>query len=402
MATTLLSTFISRMQRYQPLLSVDTVYLVRDIDEALRTLKRTYNLPFYQKKSSLKVFADVLQYPPATDHDYLLYIDYPQINLQFPEKFRARYTSFRQFFEDPDNRNQISEIWENGSLTLGVRQNSPNSNVGLASSIVSPADSTTGYTASGDASNLVVDYVNYIDLDSSIQFTVTDSSGTATVSDVFTGTTVPDYQQKYYFRWVYLDSVPTSIALRFGVDDSNYLTSTVTTQFAGQPLIADQWNFVAFNLNAATTVGTINTNSVFAYEATILNGAASGTYNLGQSFLKDWMLMDYWYQSKFAVVSSGASAADKQYFLDSSDTYDLQDALIGDEEWADVIMYEAMIYGMSDKESEIGMMSVKDKRDLAWEKLTEKWPDMKPQMTTNRYRFRTEMASPNTWYGGWY
>ena len=36
-----------------------------------------------------------------------------------------------------------------------------------------------------------------------------------------------------------------------------------------------------FDLNAATTTGTITTASIFAYESTTLNTASSGVYNLG-------------------------------------------------------------------------------------------------------------------------
>lgn len=389
MASTLLSTLVSRMNRFQTIAAIEEQYKVRDLDDAIRTIKRSHNLPFYQKKGSLKIFSGVYEYPTASDHDYLVFIDHPQTDLTYGEHLRARFTSFKQFVENPDYRNQIAEIWNGNVLTLGVNDKSGGFQ-GLGSQQLDSAESTTDHTVSGDASNLRVDNVNFIEGNASLAFTNTSSTTIAVQEDTFTGFSDSDYRRKYYFRWVYLSAVPTSIELRFGVDSSNYLYKVVTTQFAGQGLTAGQWNLVAFDLNAASTTGTINDSSVFAYEAMILNGAASGTYNIDASYLRAWELMDYWYYSKFAVATIGNTSANQEYFYNSSDVYATDSALIGDSEWADVIMYTAMETGLLDKENNTVREEIKTRRQEAWQNLEAVWPDMKPQITTNRYIFGTE------------
>lgn len=400
MAVTTLSTLLNRINRFQSLQQVEEQYKVRDLDDALRTLKRSYDLPFYQKLSSLKVFSGIYQYPPAADHDYLIYIDYPQLNIPFGSKFRARYTSMRQFMENPDFRNQVAEIWENGKLTLGVRQNS-SQDLGLASQELDSAQSASNYACSGDASDPRVDNVNFVTGDASIQFTVTQSTNAALVEialdDPFTD---PNYKRNWQFFNLYFDGLPASVQLRLGADSSNYLHGTVTTQFAGQPFLADQWNVVAIDLNSASTVGTVNTSTTFAYEAFRLNNAPTGTYNVDESDLRSWQLMDYWYYSKYAVETSGATQADQEYFYnDDTDTYATSSSLVGDHEWADVIMYDAIITGLADKENLVVMSEIKEKRKLAWEALEEKWPELKPAQTTDAYRFQTDYTGGDGYYG---
>lgn len=389
MASTLLSTLLNRMNRFQTIATVEEQYKVRDIDDAIRTIKRSHNLPFFQKKGSLKVFCGVYEYPTAADHDYLVFIDHAQTDLQYPQHLRARYTSFRQFKEDPDYRNQIAEIWNGNVLTLGVNDKDGTFQ-GLGYQTLDSAESTTDHTASGDASNLRVDNVNFIEGSASLAFTNTSSTTIATVSDTFTGFSDSDYLRKYYFRWVYLSSAPTSIELRLGVDSSNYLYKVVTSQFAGQSFIAGQWNLVAFDLNAASTTGTIDSSSVFAYEAIVLNGAATGTYNIDASYLRAWELMDYWYYSKYAVATAGNTIANQEYFYNSSEEYATDSALIGDSEWADVIMYSAMENTLLDKENATVLTGIQQKRLDAWSRLEAVWPDMKPYMTTTRYTFGTD------------
>lgn len=397
--STTLNEILDDMMRWQTVSTVPEANLVRDLDSAIRSLRRTPNLPFYQKKSSLKVFPDVFEYPPAADHDYLIYLDVTPQDVPYGAKLRARYTSLKQFYENPDDRNELAEIWQNGGLSLGVRINNNNIN-GFSSSVVDTATSTSGYTASGDASNLVVDTVNFITNNSSIRFTITESSGTATVTDDFDSFTDADYQQKYFFQWIFLDGLPDSITLRFGADSSNYLSATITEQFAGQPFIADQWNLIAFDLNGATTTGTINTSTVFAYSAVILTNAPSGTYNLDESSVKQWSLLDYWYFSQYSVKTAAGSSASKQFFM-SNGAYDTTDELVGPKTWKDVIMYEALILTFTDKENFSVLEMIRQERDKAWEAMMNEWPSLKPQVTTNRYRYRQGQAPINYGYYTW-
>jgi hypothetical protein len=399
MAQTLLSTLLNRMNRYQTVATIEEQFKVRDLDDALRTLKRVHNLPFYQKRSSLKVFSDVFLYPPASDHDYLIYLDQMPQNAPYPQKLRARYTSLQQFYEAPDDRNQIAEIWTSNNLSIGVRLNAVSS-MNLTSQTLDSAQTTQDHVASGVASNLRVDYVNFIEGNASLAFTVSPSTGSAIITDTFTGFTDADYARKYYFRWVYLDGVPTSVTLKMGADASNYLSATVTAQFSGQAFNADQWNLLAFDLNGATTTGTINQNTVWAYEQITLLDAPAGTYNIGQSYLKGWGILDYWYYSKYAVALTGSSVANQEYFFNSAEVYSTDSSLIGDSEWADVIMYTALENSFTDKENFAVLNEIKEKKILAWDRLNMIYPDNKPQITTTSYNFGTDYSGLNG--DGWW
>lgn len=389
------------MNRWQTILAIEEQYKVRDLDDAIRTVKRSYDLPFFQKKSSLKVFSGVYQYPPAPDHDYLIYIDRSQQDVGYASKLRARYTSLQQFFEDPDYRNQIAEIWESNTLTIGVRDKN-NQYQGLASQELDTCESVTGYTASGDASNVQISYLNFKEGNSSIQFSVVLNTGVARIKKVLDSSFIDaNYKEKWHFRWVFLGGMPTDVKLRLGADSSNYLeSSALTSQFAGQPLILNQWNQMAFDLSTATVVGTIDQNTTFTYAEVILNGAPSGTYYIDASYDRSWELLDYWYYSKYAVQSLGSTEADQESFYDVNDVYSLDSSLVGVAEWADVVMYEAMLSSLTDKENANVYNGVKAKRDMAWDALMKKWPDMKPQMTYNRYRWSTEYTNPN-YIGYW-
>lgn len=393
--STLLSTILSRMDRWQQVATIEEQYKVQDLDEALRVLRRKINLPWTLQKSSLKVFDGVLEYPIATDHDELAYLDKSKDTFGAPtvygERARFRYTSLQQFYENPDDRNDLAEIWDGNERYLGVRYTPVNA----SSRQIDAAESLTGYTSSGDAGTLVLDSVQYKEGSHSIRVPITSSAGTATVSFALTNSfSDSDYKSKYLFVWVYLDAVPTSVTLRLGNDSSNYLSAAVTTQFSGQAFKADQWNLLAMDLNTATTTGTLDT-SAFDYMAVILTGAATGTYYIDSSYLREWELMDYWYYSIYNIALTGSSTANQEYFNNTSQVYSTDSSLIGDSEWIDIVMYAAMETSLADKENAALLGVISQRKQDAWDDLAEKYPDMRPIIITLRHRFVTDFLEEN-------
>jgi len=386
MQSTLLSTIISRMNRWRVIEQTEEQFKVRDLDEAIRTLRREFVFPWTLQKGSLRVFKDVEEYPVASDHDELAYLDTSKSTF-YPQKARFWYTSIQQFFEDSNNsRNNLAEIWESGTKYLGVRY----SEAGLVSQLLSTAEVVGDYSVADDADAVVLDSVIFKEGNGSMKVTVVDSASIATIKDTFDSFTDANYKRKYQFRWIYLDAVPTSIEMRFQVDDSNYLKTVVTTQFSGQAFKADQWNLIAQDLNEATEVGTISTSSIWASEKVILNGADTGTYYLDTSYLKSWVLMDYWYYSNLNVILTGSTSADQQYFFNSDEIYSSDSSLLGDTEWADVIQFDAMMTCLGEEENQVLFSQIKERRDTAWNELEKKYPDMVPAQITQRYRFTTD------------
>lgn len=382
--STTLSTILSRMQRWQALSRVEEQFLIRDLDEALRTNRREIQLPWTLQKGSLKVFNDVLEYPVPAGYDELAYIENNKSNSEYPLTARFKFTSIQEFYENPDYRNDIAEIRDGNDRFLGVRYESLNATFKRLTN----AEDVDNFSVSGDATEVVKDTVNFKFGNGSMKVTITNSADTATIKNTFDSFTKANYKQRYHFKWIYLDAVPTSISLRFQVDDSNYLETTgITTQFSGQPLKADAWNLVAHDLNEATEVGSISTASVWASEKIILIGAATGTYYVDDSHLRQWELMDFWYYSKFNVALVDSTTADQEYFFNSSEIYSTDSKLIGDSEWADVIMYDAMATALADLKETETLSFIFNKRDEAWKKLLEIYPSLKPVVITQSWRF---------------
>jgi len=380
--TTPLSVIINRMNRWQSVYNVEELYKVYDIDEALRTIRRQTVFPWDIKKTTLKVFKDVLEYPVAADHDEIIYVDNNSKGFFF-ERARFRYTSLQEFYENPDDRNDMAEIWDSGVRYLGLRYQ----DLDMQNLSVNPGEDSTLFTPTDDATAVTDDSVVYKEGNGSVRISITSSSGTATITNSCTQFSDTEYKRKYYFRWVYLDSVPTSIELRIGNDASNYLSSgAITTQFSGQTLKADDWNLVAFDLNTATETGTFNETAI-DYEALIFTGASTGEYRINSSYLREWTLMDYWYASINNIATTGASSATKEYFMDNNGSYEITDELVGDSEWADVLMYEALVTTITDVENNKIFPVLDRKRQEAWDSLLSKYPAMDPNIITHRWRF---------------
>lgn len=387
MDSTLLSTIIARMQRWQEVLPTEEQYLVYDLDEALRTQIRSYNFPWTLKKSTLKVFSEILEYPVADDHNALAYIDGKEET--YGEKPRPYYTSIIEFYQDPNNLSSIAEIWDTGTRYLGVR----NKELSGQNTTIDSATSVTGYTVSGDATAVALDPVVTDGKSYSVAVSVTYSSNSFLVQRTFDAIQDTNYQKKYYFRRMYIPSTATSVTLRYGTDSSNYLYKTVTTQFSGQPIKVGDFNWFAFDLNEGSVQGSGITNSTFAYEAVSITGIASGTYYLSESSVRQWSLMDYWYYSSYLIKTENSSVPDREFFLDTSLVYSSDSSLIGDKEFADVVMYEALMLAVADKENN-KLFGLFEKRSAdAWQAIKNRYPDLEPLITTQSYRFGSQMGN---------
>ena len=385
MQSTTLAILLEEMNREKDIENLEEQYKVKAIDGAIRRLRRESVFPWTIKKGSLKVFNGVREYPVASDQDELIYLD--QTNLEsYGQAARFFNTSLQQFYEDVmSSRNLMAEIWQDGTPMLGVNYK----DLGLESIQLDSAEDSDNYTPTGDAISVSDDTVNYKEGNGSIRVVITNSTNVATIKNTFPVALNDSlYKSKYHFRWIYLDAVPTSIEMRLQTDDSNYLKTVITTQFSGQAFKADSWNLIAHNLDEATEIGTFNSASI-ASDKTILTGATTGVYYLDTCNLREWKLFDYWYYSKYVVMADGSTSADQEKFWRSSN-YSTADALIGDQEWIDVILYEAM-EGLLVGINNVNLFSyIMRKKKEAWDAFGAKYPDMVPVITTIRNRFDNE------------
>lgn len=397
MATvTPLSTLLARMNRYQTVGTVEEQYKVYDLDEAIRTIRRDYQFPWSLQKGSLRIFSDVLEYPIPTDFDEIAYMDNTQTTdsgtVDYGNRARFKYTSLQQFYENPDDRNDLAEIWDGNTKFIGCRYKTQGTVAG--SQLIDNAETAANWTCSGDAGTAVLDTVNFKEGSGCMRIPITYSTGTATISSSVTSFSDANYLRKYYFVWVYPTTVPTSVTLRLGNDSSNFLYKAVTTQFSGQAFKANQWNQLAFDLNTATTTGTL-VSTAFDYQAIICTVTATSTIYIDASYLRQWENMDLWYYSKYNCATVGLTAADQEYFMDSALAYSTDTQIVGDSEWTDVVMYDAMLTSILDKENTNIYDKVQAKRDASWASLLKNYPSLKPVIITDRYRFISEFTNSN-------
>lgn len=386
MKTTPLSFLLDNMNIYRDMANLEDQYKVRAIDSALRSLRQGTNFPWNLKKGTLKVFDGVTEYPIASDHDELGYIDKQSIN-QYEDTARFYNTSLQQFYEKVNaTRNLMADIWKNGTRLIGLNYK----DFSVGSNQLNDAEVLSDFTVSGDASGAVLDEVTYKEGSGSIQFNVTSSTGTATIVNSIDSFSETNYKKFYHFKLIYLDAVPTSIELRLRTDASNYLaTSGITTQFDGTPFVADDWNLIAHDLNSATETGTFDETAI-ASEAVILTGAATGVYRIDASYLREWQLMDYWYYSTYNVATLTSSVADKEFFIgvtQSASDISTTDRLIGEPKWFDKILWDAMRILLGDIPNNTLLALVQEKKAKADKDFDNKYPNITPLTTTKRYNF---------------
>jgi len=166
-------------------------------------------------------------------------------------------------------------------------------------------------------------------------------------------------------------------------------SGALTTQFSGQAFKADAWNLIGFDLNTASETGTFNSASI-ASEKTILTGAATGTYYLDASYLRGWQSLDYWYYSIYNIVQDGSSSPDKEYFIGTSESatdINTADDLLGDTEWIDLVMCEAMEKLAAEVENVSLFSYIMRKKAEAQINFDMKYPNMTPLPITQRTRF---------------
>lgn len=372
------------MDRYQEISVVEEQYKVRDLDEAIRALRRSINPPWTLKKGTLRVFQDVLEYPIASDHKNMAYFD-NQKKKFWSNDARFLYTSLQQFYENIDDRNNLAEIWDQGTKYIGLRYK----DILPSGYRIDDASVLSRYTVGGDIISEALDYVTVKNSNSSIKLTLVNSTNLANVSCAFTNISDSSYREKYFFVWIYLASAPSSIDLQFGNDNANYLYKNVTTQFSGQALKANDWNLLAFDLNAASAQGAVS-DSAFDYFNLVLHDAPSGVYFLGTTYLRKWELLDYWYYSTFNVKTNSSLIPDQEYLFDANEAYSLDSSIVADTDWADVIQYDGMLSCLSDSKDQSTISLISSKREVAWGKLMEKYPDMQPIIITNRVNFETD------------
>ena len=382
-----LSTLLNRMDRNTTVSNVEEQYKVRDLDESIRALRRKMPFPWNLKKASIKVFDGVFIYAPEADHDGLAFYD--DTNKTYSEKPDFQFTSIEQFMEDPTQENVLADIYESGAQLLGIRLK----DIELGSSILNNAETLADWTVSGDASNASLDSVNFKEGNACIEFDVTLNTGLSTIVNTTDLASDSEYKRKHVFKWIEMPGIPTGIEYRVETDASNYISKDVTEQFSGQAFKANEYNLLSFDMSDADETGTFDPANI-TQERLVLTNAPTGTYRVDSSYFRAWKKLDHWYFSKNSVAQLTDDAATQQYFYDDNETYELDSSIVADENWIDVIMFDAMLTSLGDEENEKAYAVVSGKRGAAWSDFLASFPSMEKVITTDYYLFENDYRRP--------
>lgn len=164
-------------------------------------------------------------------------------------------TTPRQFLVRLD-QNSFSIKWNNMTRSLRAQRYLSNNVLTMDN-----FDSISNWTANGDASGLYQEVLNFVEGSGSMGFNLSGVTGSAYLENI-SGNVTDMYSFRYEdasFLYFYIpigySSRFTSLNLSRGSDVSNYKTATATTKADGTAF-TDGWNFIRFDWNASTTVGT--------------------------------------------------------------------------------------------------------------------------------------------------
>jgi hypothetical protein len=147
----------------------------------------------------------------------------------------------------------------------------------------------------------------------------------------------------------------------------------------------DDWNLIGFDLNEATSTGTIDSND-FSYSKLTFNGLETGVNFLGATYLKSWMQLEYQYYSKYLIKSN--LGVYKEAFYDyETGSFATDDELIGEDYFSDIITNEAILFHLNDKENQALMGLITQEIIECWDALSGKYPELTPDIITDGYNF---------------
>lgn len=248
------------------------------------------------------IFNGVFDYSNISDLKGDKIIDIrPQVSRQLTDNFVQKYS--KQFDLKKDFTLQPQFIVDFDSGNRSIRINYANRNQSI---LINNADSLTGngtWAASGNASSLAQDTVNFASGGASLSFNLAAVAGTGILTNSTFGASdlTAHLNLSTLFMWVYMPtgSAFTSVELRWGSSSANYWTSTATQTFEGNAF-NNGWNLLSFNWSSATKVGnpvvstTNYLQTILTYNGTLQTGARiNGIYSrLG-------IVMDILYYSKY-------------------------------------------------------------------------------------------------------
>jgi len=292
---------------------------VRDVlkDHDLRSNKRRANL-------SPNLFNGIFDYACPSDLKADAIIDLPGQAKRADGELE--FIPAREFeIRRPQSAIAVDDY--NGTRVLKVNSIVDSNSITVAEldSLTSGSLNGTAWTAFGDVDSIAVDDADFIKGAGSLKWNITAAGGTTAglqnadinpidITDYLDGTSA-------FFLWHKINSATdiTNYILRFGTDDSNYYSKTITTQADGTAFAAG-WNLLKFDLSSYSTTGTpTNTNIKYfvPYMTKATGKISESDYKFDWLVLKKGVVTYVKYYSKYGWQSS--AGAYKENSTDDSD-----------------------------------------------------------------------------------
>lgn len=298
------------------------------LNEAIRFLKSTHNMPGSKQRATMSLFQNVNEYPAPSG--YKETIDF-RSDTQVVEAERVTSASFwhdtahRSFVYADDNYNETRVLLVSASSAAGE--------VILHTMDSLTDDGTWAAVAGSLASNLTADSVDFKLGAASINFDVAAATVPAIDNTLGTAVDLSDHEDKAtLFAWVYLPTITdlTSVELWWGNDSSNYFSVTNANQFNDQALVVG-WNLIDFAWNGATETGTVTTTAIDYLRVTINYSVATTDTDFRvdqiRSILPDKYTHNF-YSKNFVKDNAGAYQEEFSAGDDTTVLEDWQDELL--------------------------------------------------------------------------
>jgi hypothetical protein len=195
-------------------------------------------------------------------------------------------------------------------------------------------DSTTNWTAVGDAENIDEDRTDFITRNASLNFDISSAGGTTAgvENSAIANVDMTDYLMGNGTAtvWVKIASTTglTNYTFRIGSDSSNYYQKSTTTQADGTAFVVG-WNLLKFDMTSLTTVGTpVDTACVYSalYMTKDVSKVSETGYKFDDLVLHNGEISNIYYYSGYGWQTSGGT-----YIKNSTADSDLLNA--GEEEY---------------------------------------------------------------------
>lgn len=223
------------------------------------------------------------------------YLDYPTV-LQKAGNERSNHWSFTHI----NGKKQLVMVGYNGQQGRTLLT----------------CDTTDDTAASGDASNLTADTITKVEGSASLNFDITDSSGTATITFSNLDIDLEDLFEKNGFLKLYAymtDNDIDDVTLKVQSSSGNYYTIVATQNDDGVDFVQDEWQKIAWDTQDKVAVGTPDLTSITTIEVSF--GLGSGftsavDFRIDNLFSVYAEKMDFVHYTNAKGTDSGGTAKD--------------------------------------------------------------------------------------------